>query len=517
MDIERSAGILLHPTSLPGPHGIGSLGAEAYKWIDFLEAAGQRLWQVLPLGPTGYGDSPYQSFSAFAGNPYLIDLDLLRLEGLLEDEDLAAGGGFPDERVDFGAVIPFKLAALTRAFERFEDGGPELRSGFEEFERDHGYWLDDFALFMALKEAHGGQGWNTWAGELRLRNERRLAEVRQERAREIRRHKVWQWFFHRQWRDVKRYANERGIAVVGDIPIFVSYDSADTWANPDLFSLDGEGNPTVIAGVPPDYFSATGQRWGNPLYRWDRMAERGFDWWIDRFRSSLEFYDLVRIDHFRGFEAYWEIPASEPTAVRGRWVRGPGQDFFDAVNGALGDLPVIAEDLGVITPEVEVLRDRNRLPGMQVLQFAFAGDASDPYLPHNYPRRSAVYTGTHDNDTTLGWYWMAPEGERDKVRRYLARDDDRVVWELMRLALSSVADLAVVPLQDVMGLGSEARMNTPGSASGNWGWRFLPEQLERWMAPQLREMVALYGRIAEGEARDTPYRQSSTASGVEES
>lgn len=517
MDIERSAGILLHPTSLPGPHGIGSLGDQAYRWIDFLEAAGQRLWQVLPLGPTGYGDSPYQSFSAFAGNPYLIDLDLLRHDGLLGDDDLAAGGDFPAERVDFGAVIPFKLAALGRAFEHFEAGAAgQLGGAFEEFEREQGYWLDDFALFMALKEEHGGGAWNRWPADVRERDPEALERVRGELATEIRRHRVWQFLFYRQWQGVKRYANERGIAVIGDIPIFVSYDSADTWANSDLFWLDAEGNPTVIAGVPPDYFSATGQRWGNPLYRWGRMAERGFDWWIDRFRSSLEFYDLIRIDHFRGFEAYWEIPASEPTAVRGRWVRGPGQPFFDAVSAALGELPVIAEDLGVITPEVEALRDRNRLPGMKVLQFAFAGDASDPYLPHNYPHRSAVYTGTHDNDTTLGWYRQAPEAERDKVRRYLARDDDAVVWELMRLALSSVADLAVVPLQDVMGLGSEARMNIPGRASGNWGWRYLPEQLERWLAPQLREMAELYGRSPGAGTVDTPYRQSVTVGEVED-
>jgi 4-alpha-glucanotransferase len=516
MPIQRSAGILLHPTSLPGPYGIGSLGEWAFRWVDFLEAAGQRLWQVLPLGPTGYGDSPYQSFSAFAGNPYLVDLDLLRQEGLLGDEDLP-GEAFPDERVDFGAVIPAKLPALTRAFERFEAGAGEgQRESFAAFERSQGFWLEDFALFMALKEEHGGRAWNSWSTDARLRREDALSGARERLAPGLRRHKVWQWFFHRQWREVKRYANERGIAVVGDIPIFVSFDSADTWANPELFYLDEQGNPTAIAGVPPDYFSATGQRWGNPLYRWGRMAERGYGWWIDRFRSSLDFYDLIRVDHFRGFEAYWEIPAEEPTAVRGRWVRGPGQRFFDAVRAALGELPVIAEDLGVITPKVERLRDANGLPGMKVLQFAFAGDASDPYLPHNYPRRSAVYTGTHDNDTTLGWYRKASEPERDAVRRYLARSDERVVWELIRLAQGSVADIAVVPLQDVMGLDSDARMNTPGQAAGNWGWRFRPEQLEPWMAPQLREMAELYGRLSGGAAVDTPYRQSVTVGEVEE-
>lgn len=517
MNIERSAGILLHPTSLPGPYGIGSLGVEAYRWIDFLEAAGQRLWQVLPLGPTGYGDSPYQSFSAFAGNPYLIDLEHLREEGLVDQAVLSNAPDFPAERVDFGAVIPFKLSVLEHAFERFEgSAGDSYRDDFAAFERDQEYWLEDFALFMALKESHGGRAWNEWEEEVRLRQESASTSARQELDSAVRRNKVWQFLFYRQWLDVKRHANERGIAVVGDIPIFVSFDSADTWANPELFHLDEVGNPTVVAGVPPDYFSVTGQRWGNPLYRWEKMAERGFDWWIHRFRSSLEFYDLIRVDHFRGFEAFWEIPASEPTAVTGRWVRGPGQPFFDALSQALGDLPIIAEDLGVITPEVERLRDDNGLPGMKVLQFAFAGDSGDPYQPHNYQHRAAVFTGTHDNDTTLGWYWSAPEAERDLVRRYLARSDESIVWELIRLAYSSVADIAVVPLQDVMSLGSEARMNMPGQASGNWGWRFRPEQLERWMAPQLREMANLYGRLATAEAADTPYRQSITESEVEE-
>ncbi|HEX7004025.1 MAG TPA: 4-alpha-glucanotransferase [Trueperaceae bacterium] len=517
MDIERSAGILLHPTSLPGPHGVGALGDQAFRWVDFLEAAGQRLWQVLPLGPTGYGDSPYQSFSAFAGNPYLIDLDRLREEGLLADEDLAEAPEFPDARVDFGAVIPFKLAALERAFVRFQEAAePSLRDEFTEFVREQGYWLDDFALFMALKESHGGRSWNEWEEGVRRRDRASLSHARKQLGEAVRRHEVWQFLFYRQWLEVKRYANERGIAIIGDIPIFVSFDSADTWANPQLFHLDEEGNATVIAGVPPDYFSATGQRWGNPLYRWQRMAQHGFRWWIDRFRSSLEFFDLIRVDHFRGFEAYWEIPASEATAVKGRWVRGPGQALFDALADALGDLPIIAEDLGVITPEVERLRDENELPGMKVLQFAFAGDASDPYLPHNFSRRSAVYTGTHDNDTTLGWYLSAPESERDMVRRYLAHGDEGIVWELIRLATASVADIAVVPLQDVMSLGGEARMNTPGKASGNWGWRFRPEQLEPWMAPQLREMATLYGRLGAGEAADTPYRQSVTESRVEE-
>ena len=517
MKQPRRAGLILHPTSLPGPYGIGSLGEQAFAWLDFLEAAGMRLWQVLPLGPTGYGDSPYQSFSAFAGNHYLIDLQLLVREGLLEEADLATGRELPWDHVDYGQVIPFKLAALERAFDNFEAAGGGSREGFERFVSEHAGWLDDYALFMALKEQHGGVAWTEWPTPLRLREEAALEDARGQLGRAVRKHQFWQWLFHRQWLAIKERANGKGIEIIGDIPIFVSFDSADTWANPELFYLGDDGNPTVIAGVPPDYFSETGQRWGNPLYRWKRMEAQGYRWWIERFRSSLEFYDLVRIDHFRGFEAYWEIPASEETAVKGRWVRGPGQAFFDAIREALGDLPVIAEDLGVITPEVEELRDRNGLPGMKVLQFAFAGDPDDPYLPHNYPANAVVYTGTHDNDTTAGWYAGAPENERDFVRRYLARSDDEIVWSLIRLAFSSVANTAIVPLQDVLGLGGDARMNTPGRLGGNWSWRYRPEQLEYWHAPQLQEMARLYGRLEPaGESQDTPYRQSETGSVVED-
>lgn len=510
MTLSRNAGILLHPTSLPGPHGIGSLGDAAYRWIDWLEAAGQRLWQVMPLGPTGYGDSPYQCFSAFAGNPYLVSLHGLAERGFLT-QDALHGPDFPVGSVDYGAVIPFKLERLNLAFERFKtDATPEQRERFKKFCGEQVYWLDEYALFMALKEDHDGAPWNDWDKALRLREPEALGAARERLENRITAHRVWQWFFYEQWLGIKGYANARDISIIGDIPIFVAFDSADTWANPELFHFDDAGNPTVVAGVPPDYFSATGQRWGNPLYRWDRMKEQGFTWWIDRFRSSLDFYDLIRVDHFRGFEAYWEIPASEPTAEKGRWVKGPGQVFFGAVEEALGDLPIIAEDLGVITPEVERLRDDNGLPGMKVLQFAFAGNASDPYLPHNYTQNFVVYTGTHDNDTTLGWYRQAPEAERDMVRRYLARDDADVVWHLVRLAFASVADFAVVPLQDALRLGSEARMNTPGVSAGNWAWRFGEEQLEPWLAPALRDMTELYGRLPSEGVQDTPYRQSTT-------
>jgi 4-alpha-glucanotransferase len=517
MALTRSSGILLHPTSLPGPYGIGELGPHAHAWVDWLQSAGQRIWQVMPLGPTGYGDSPYQCFSAFAGNPYLISLERLRDEGWLRDDELAGGEGLPSDRVDYGDVIAFKLEMLGRAETRFAEGASEAtRRALARFETDHADWLDDYALFMALKDAHGGRPWNAWEPALRDRDAGALARAREEHADALRRHRTWQFWFHLHWGDVRRHANEAGIQVLGDLPIFIAYDSADAWAHRDVFFFDDEGEPTVVAGVPPDYFSATGQRWGNPLYRWGRMKERGFAWWISRFRSTLEFVDVIRVDHFRGFEAYWEIPADEPTAVKGRWVRGPGQPFFDALKEALGELPIVAEDLGVITPEVDALRDANDLPGMKVLQFAFAGDASDPYLPHNYGPDFVVYTGTHDNDTTRGWYDSAPDDERDHVRRYLARGDSHVALDLIRLAQGSVARTAVFPLQDALELGSEARMNRPGSAEGNWSWRFGWSDLPDWLAQQLREMAVLYGRVGEGAARDTPYRQSTTGSNVED-
>ena len=511
MELTRDSGLLLHPTSLPGPHGVGDLGAEAYRWVDFLVEAGQGLWQLMPLGPTGFGDSPYQCFSAFAGNPYLISLERLVEDGFLDADALADIPDFPAERVDYGAVIPFKLERLTRAYRYFmENKTGEQQAQFRKFCEAQAGWLEDYALFMACKEAHGGGSWSAWDEGIRARHPEALEAWGGRLENEIDKHKVWQWFFYEQWLALRAYANGKDVKIIGDIPIFIAYDSADAWSNPELFHFDESGNPTVVAGVPPDYFSETGQRWGNPLYRWDVMKKNGFAWWISRIRSTLEFFDFVRIDHFRGFEAYWEIPADEPTAVHGRWVEGPGQPFFDAVKEALGDLPIIAEDLGVITPEVEVLRDENNLPGMKVLQFAFADGAADPYLPHNYPHHCVVYTGTHDNDTTRGWYETAPEKEQDMVRRYLARDGSNAAWSLVRLAFSSVADFAVVPLQDVLGLGSDARMNTPGAAAGNWGWRYTPEQLAPWVAPSLREMTELYGRLGEEEAADTPYRQTVT-------
>jgi 4-alpha-glucanotransferase len=518
MPFTRSSGVLLHPTSLPGPGGIGELGDHAYRWVDFLVDGGQSLWQVMPLGPTGYGDSPYQSFSSFAGNPLLISLERLHQDGWLTRADLD-DLDLREDRVDYGPVITGRVDRLGRAARAFDArAGGAQRDAFDAFCAREAAWLDDFALFMALKERHGGRAWNEWEPALRDRDGAALAAVAAQSAEVLRRHKLWQHWFHQQWSALRSYANTLGVKVVGDVPIFVAYDSADTWANRELFHLDAAGAPTVVAGVPPDYFSATGQRWGNPLYRWKRMAATGFDWWIRRFRTTLDFVDLVRVDHFRGFAGYWEIPAAEPTAVKGRWVKGPGQPFFDALEAALGELPILAEDLGVITPDVEALRDDNALPGMKVLQFAFAGGADDPYLPHNYTSNALVYTGTHDNDTTVGWYAQAPEEERDLVRRYLARGDETVAWELWRAASASVADLAIAPLQDLLGLGSEARMNTPGVASGNWSWRFRWPDIPDWLAGELRDMAEVYGRVASAGAVDTAYRQSVTeAAPVEES
>lgn len=506
--------MLLHPTSLPGAGGIGELGQEARNWVDFLAAAGQRLWQVMPLGPTGYGDSPYQCFSAFAGNPYLIDTTALVAAGWLEEAALAELAELPRDRVDFGAIYQRKVALLAEAAGRFLASPEGSEHGpFGAFCRANAAWLDDYALFMALKEEAGGSGWGDWPETLRRREPDALAAASARLAPGVARHKVWQYWFAEQWRVLRAYAKGRGVRVIGDMPIFVALDSADVWANPELFVLDAAGRPTVVAGVPPDYFSATGQRWGNPLYRWDVMRARGFAWWTERLRATLELVDIVRVDHFRGFAAYWEIPAEEPTAVRGRWVDAPGRELFEALRAGLGELPIIAEDLGVITPDVEALRDEFALPGMKVLQFAFGGDAHDPYLPHNYVKNCVVYTGTHDNDTTLGWYRSAPERERDFVRRYLARPDDNIAWEFVRLALASIADLAVFPLQDLLGLGSEGRMNTPGKAVGNWSWRFIWADVPHWLAPQLAALAETYGRMASDEPSegpsDTAYRQSS--------
>ena len=496
MNYQRSSGILLHPTSLPGRYGIGSMNAAAYQWIDFLHVTRQSLWQLLPLGPTGYGDSPYQSFSSFAGNPYLISLEALVADGLLEQAVLDQAPNFPADYVDFGAIYYWKLPLLRRAAGDFASrASADQQADFAQFCAAEADWLDDFALFMALKDAHSGQAWNQWTMGLRSRQPVALQAAVTTHAAAVHGHKFNQWLFYRQWQQLKAYANERGIQIIGDIPIFVAMDSADAWTNPSEFFLDEQFQPTVVAGVPPDYFSATGQLWGNPLYRWDRMQVSGYRWWLRRIRAALRLYDIVRIDHFRGFAGYWEEPAAETTAINGQWINGPGSDFFEVVARELGELPIIAEDLGEITPDVVALRDGFGLPGMKILQFAFSTDASDKFLPHNYSSNFVVYTGTHDNDTSVGWYQQSStKHERDHFRRYLRTDGHDPAWSMIEAAFRSVAVMALAPLQDLLSLDTAARMNLPGRASGNWGWRFAPDQLNEFVAARLQEMTLLYGR-----------------------
>lgn len=507
MRFPRSSGILLHPTCLPSPFGIGDFGPTAFEFVDFLKEAGQKLWQVLPLNPTGYGDSPFQCFSAHAGNHLLISIEKLLRQGVLEASDLRGQPDFPPNTVDFDSVIRWKTSILTKAATRFLNNASDKdRCAFDDFCAKNASWLTDFALFMACKEEQGGVAWNTWPRELadRMPSELHAASIRLQEA--VLAAQYWQFEFFRQWKEVQAYAHKAGIKIVGDIPIYVALDSADVWTNREYFQLSEAGQPLKIAGVPPDYFSATGQCWGNPIYRWDRLRTSGYRWWIERFRSALDLYDAVRIDHFRGFEAYWEIPGDETTAINGQWVKGPGAEFFAALEREFGDLPIIAENLGVITPEVESIRTRFRFPGMAILQFAFGKDPQGPsFRPHNYGRELAAYTGTHDNDTTVGWWnssgasdsTRTPEDvakERAFARSYLSFKDEPIQWIMIQTILSSIADLAIIPLQDVLGLGSEARMNLPGTAKGNWRWRFKPGALTSELATRLREMVGLYDR-----------------------
>ena len=496
MIFERKSGVLLHPTSLPGRYGVGSFDKNAYKWVDFLAETRQSLWQVLPLGPTGYGDSPYQSFSSFAGNPYLISLDDMVKEGLLGQDVLDSAPEFPQDRVDYGAIYHWKLTVLRQAALTFRTfATPAQQSEFAAFCAAESDWLNDYALFMALKDAHDGKPWHEWKLDLRSRKKKALDAAIQEHDDAIHAYKFSQWLFYRQWNQLKAYANGKEIQIVGDIPIFVAMDSSDAWTNPSEFFLDKEFKPTVVAGVPPDYFSATGQLWGNPLYKWAQMKKTGYAWWLKRIRAALKLYDIVRIDHFRGFAAYWEVPADETTAINGKWVKGPAADFFTVVKEALGDLPIIAEDLGEITPDVIELRNQFALPGMKILQFAFSSDASDKFLPHNYEHNFVVYSGTHDNDTTIGWYkGTATEKERDFFRRYLRTDGHDAAWNMIDACFRSVANTAIVPLQDLLSLGTEARMNFPGTASGNWSWRFTPAQISDFLTSRLKDVTTIYGR-----------------------
>jgi 4-alpha-glucanotransferase len=501
MAFSRRSGILLHPTSLPGRFGIGDLGHSAYRFVDFLAAADQSYWQVLPLSPTGYGDSPYQALSAFAGNPMLINLERLVELGHLSRADLEGVPFFPEDRVDFGPVIYHKSRLLDRAFETFRaTADTDQEAAFDAFCANQAYWLDDFALFMALKENHELRPWHEWGPELAAREPEALARSRENLADRIANQKYRQWQFFQQWLAVKQYANHRGVAIIGDIPIFVALDSADVWANTDLFRFDQDLQPTAVSGVPPDYFSATGQLWGHPLYRWDVMAENNYAWWISRFRMAFTQADIVRIDHFRGFYNYWQIPAEADTAVEGEWKYGPGADLFRTVTSQLGPVDIIAEDLGEFDEEsragVDALQDEFGYPGMKVVQFAFRGGPSDPFLPHNYSADCVAYTGTHDNDTVTGWYQVTSnKEERAYARKYMDSDGSDIAWDVIRLAWASVANTAMTTAQDLLSLGHEARMNLPGTVGPpNWCWRLRSGALTIDIAHRLQEITAIYGR-----------------------
>lgn len=510
MEPKRVSGILLHPISLPGQFGIGDIGPRAYKFVDFLADTGQSLWQILPLGPIGYGNSPYMCFSAFGGNPLLISLERIVDAGLLDPVDIENPPPFPPYRVGYSAANQYKMPLLMKSYQRFKD---ILSSGyFEDFHlfcQQNTFWLEDYALFMSLRRSQQNQLWVTWDEPIVRRDPEKLIDLRHKLIEDIYFQKYLQYVFFKQWIDLKNYCHERGIQIIGDISIYVAHDSAEVWANQEIFYLDKLGNPLVVAGVPPDYFSATGQRWGNPLYRWDVLAQSGYTWWIERFRSSFSMSDIIRIDHFRGFEAYWEIPASEETALKGQWVKGPGAALFEAVQKTLGNINVIAEDLGVITPEVDALRDHLGFPGMRVLQMAFGNDPkAQEYRPHNHVKNCVVYTGTHDNDTTVGWFTSEPGAqttqtkeevtkEREYALKYTGTNGSEINWDFIRLVMGSVADTAIFPLQDVLGLGTEARMNLPSTLKGNWEWRFTEDMLTSSIKLRLKELTKIYERSPE--------------------
>ena len=488
---SRSSGILLHPTSLSGPFSVGDFGVEAFAFVDFLAAAGQHLWQVLPLVPIGEGNSPYQSSSAFAGNTLLIDPRQLIGEGLLDEAEVSS---LVKDSVDFDVARTFKEAVLQKAFHAFARAPADLRAAYESFCDRASWWLEDFAVYRALKRVHANRGWCEWETELALRKPEALVRVQGELGSKIAAEKFFQFLFFRQWNNLRDYARKKNVRIIGDMPIFVAYDSVDVWAHRELFKLDQKGQPAVVAGVPPDYFSETGQLWGNPLYDWDRHLADGFHWWIDRLRWSLELFDIVRIDHFRGFSSCWEVPAGASTAVEGEWAPTPGAELFQALQKKLGELPIIAENLGIITKDVERLREQFGFPGMRVLQFAFGGDETNEHLPRNYTRDTVVYTGTHDNDTSAGWFDGLDETERAFCLRELASDGREIHWDMIRTASASVADTAIIPMQDLLGLGNEARMNLPASETGNWKWRMRPGSITEEIVIRLRNLTELYQR-----------------------
>jgi len=505
MTFQRASGILLHPTSLPGRFGIGDLGKSAYEFVDFLERSGQKLWQILPLGPTGYEHSPYtMNFSAFAGNPLLISLDSLVEEGLLTQDELTPLPDSADSnlsKVDFNQVIPHKHKFLKAAYERFQKSLAEKQNPeFEQFCREQSYWLDDYVLFMALLDANSGKSWNHWERAIATREPAALKAQAEALQDSILFHQFMQFKFFEQWKQLRTYANQKNIQIVGDVSIYVCHNSSDVWANPEIFKLDPETfEPAYIAGVPPDYFSATGQLWGNPVYNWEELQKTNFAWWIKRFQATLQYVDIVRVDHFRGFEAYWQVPAGEENAINGEWLKAPGVEFFETLGSSLGSLPIMAEDLGIITPEVEALRDRFDFPGMRILLFAFSEGSDNLHLPHNYVRNSVVYPGTHDNDTTLGWWEKASSQERQFLAKYLGysapEEIKEINWVLIRTALASVADLAIIPLQDILSLDNRGRMNDPSVNAGNWRWRYeKSEALTPELSDRLLDLTQLYSR-----------------------
>lgn len=494
----RASGILLHPTSLPGSFGSGDFGSGAYQFIDWLKQAGQTYWQMLPLGEIGPGNSPYMSCSAFAGNILLIDLAELAEHGWLNSSDLIPHPEFCDGHVEFGVVISYRMERLRRAASNFLAGSctTAQHTEYESFCNEESEWLDDYALFKTIEHRQSGCGWSHWPTDLAQRNPDALRRVSEACQDEINFWKFCQWSFARQWKSLKNYAHARGVRIVGDVPIFVAYQSSDVWSHQDLFELDAKGHPTVVAGVPPDYFSATGQLWGNPLYRWDAHEKTAYAWWVARLRHALKSFDLVRIDHFRGFSEYWEIPAHAATAIDGRWMPGPGEKLFHAFIQAFGHLPIIAEDLGLITPDVIELRDQFELPGMRILQFAFGEGDSNYFLPHHYVANTVAYTGTHDNDTTLGWWSTAAHHEQDFARRYLHSDGTAIHHDMIRALLISAANTVIFPMQDVLGLSSEHRMNFPGQAKGNWEWRFTWNQIDSEYVTTLAALSGENGRFS---------------------
>ncbi len=497
MKFERVAGILLHPTSLPGNYGIGTIGKEAFNFIDFLVHSGQKLWQIFPLGPTGYGDSPYQSFSAFAGNPLLISFELLIEDGILSSVDLDTFPKFDKHQINFGELIKVKNTLLYKAYRNFKNSDVVFSTEYKNFVNSNKEWLEDFALFMAVKEYHNGKLWTEWENDIAFRLAGAVEKWQTKLKDEVDYYKFLQFTFHKQWANLKKYANEKGIKIIGDIPIFIAYDSADLWANKHLFSVDEKGKLLSVAGVPPDYFSPTGQLWGNPLYKWNEMEKDNFAWWQKRIKKVLEFVDIIRIDHFRGFDAYWEIPGDAKTAEHGKWIKAPGHKLFSIIKKEMGDLPILAEDLGIITESVEKLRDDFNFPGMKILQFAFGENGDKKFLPHNHIKNCVVYTGSHDNDTTKGFFEKEKQnnsGIFEWAQKYLDYYEDDLTFKLIKTAYASVANFVIIPLQDILNLGSEARMNFPGKLGGNWTWRFSWEQLDNNLPQIYRELTIIYER-----------------------